>query len=91
MGLVDDVIGGSFREFRELVDAGFRRSDVVNCIVRRGGGRKSKVVSAADLWLEFVVDGRCGLCGNSGRIVVGGLCGFCICPNGRELKSREGL
>ena len=51
------------------------------------------------LWLrEFTVGGRCGLCGNTGKIdtsaglmmpngqrVPGGVF-FCICPDGRKLK-----
>ena len=48
-----------------------------------------------DLWLEFIDNGHCGLCGNSGKIFVEtktnagiSVCanGFCICPNGRLMK-----
>jgi hypothetical protein len=57
----------------------------------------------ANLWAdEFVRLGSCCLCGNSGIIDTrnvmfdeyGDECGaevFCICPNGRELKSKEEL
>lgn len=57
----------------------------------------------ADLWAdEFVRLGACCICGNSGVIDTrnvmftpsGRHCGaeaFCICPNGRELKSKEEL
>jgi hypothetical protein len=52
----------------------------------------------ANFWLsEFVVDGHCGLCGNTGRISTTGRaitpagfhCGAnfaCICPNGRAIR-----
>lgn len=55
-------------------------------------------VSAPDLWLEYVNNGLCGLCGNSGTLNTHGVksaagfpCGVklpCICPNGRALKTR---
>ena len=46
---------------------------------------------ARELWLEFLVDGRCGLCGNLGVIdttatIEGGGKFYCICPNGRAAK-----
>jgi hypothetical protein len=50
------------------------------------------------LWLDEYVNNHlvCGLCGNSGKIITfvntpsGEPCGgtfFCVCPNGRKLKS----
>lgn len=55
-------------------------------------------VSADDLWVEFVNENMCGLCGNSGAIDTrqtaisfagynfGGVF-YCICPNGRAYKN----
>jgi len=56
-----------------------------------------RVKELENLWLGFIVDGLCGLCGNTGRI---GQAAFpvesivhlhevpCICPNGRALVSK---
>lgn len=52
----------------------------------------------ANLWLEFVNNHHCGLCGNSGTIdtrghvmtpagIRVGVRRYCICPNGRALRS----
>ena len=54
-----------------------------------------------DLWLEYLNAGACGLCGQSGKVDTRGRvkspageeCGvlrYCICPNGRWLKQRNG-
>lgn len=53
----------------------------------------------SELWQEFITNGLCGLCGNSGVIVTTGLrssagypCGtikYCICPNGRKMKELD--
>jgi hypothetical protein len=56
------------------------------------------MTDAEDLWLQFVTGGLCGLCGNWGiipahsvRSPAGTLVlvehSYCICPNGRTLKS----
>lgn len=63
------------------------------------GKRRASVVEAPtdELWLEFIVDNLCSLCGNKGVIDTHGIrtpanyeCGalhYCICPNGRALKA----
>lgn len=51
-------------------------------------------------WLKhYVVDGHCGLCGNSGMIDASRVCTptgrdlgrqhFCLCPNGQQLRARH--
>lgn len=49
-----------------------------------------------EYWCEFLVDDHCGLCGNTGVIHVSSrtpankllhLTAYCICPNGRTLKT----
>lgn len=52
-----------------------------------------------ELWLEFIVDGHCSLCGNKGVIDTLGMTTpagkdvgslhYCICPNGRALKRQD--
>ena len=56
-------------------------------------------MSISSLWMEFLNDGHCGMCGNTGIINTIGIatpagysCGvkaYCICPNGRCLKKQS--
>lgn len=58
-------------------------------------------MKATELWLEFIVEGLCGLCANTGKIThtVSSSAGnsislynrHCICPNGRAIKKHEVL
>lgn len=57
-------------------------------------------MDANELWLEYVVKGKCSICANSSIIdsrgrktpagVEVGTLSWCICPNGRHLKELSG-